>query len=118
MAMLSIDVREKDGIAVVDVSGRLVLGPEGQDLLQRVKQLIAERRLKILVNFAGLTFIDSCGVGELVASLSSVKKNGGVMKLAGPTALVRDVLRVVRVPTIIDVYDSESEALTSFAEGK
>ena len=113
--MLDVSVREKDGIVVLDVRGRLVFGHDGPTLVERVKQLVAAKQLSVLINLAEVTFIDSSGVGELVASLSSVKKAGGTLKAFGAPPLVRDVLRIVRVTTIIDVYDTEPEALASFA---
>jgi len=84
--MLDVSVRENERVVVLDVRGRLVLGHDGQTLVERVKQLVAARQLNVLVNLAEVTFIDSSGVGELVASLSSVKKAGGTLKAFGATA--------------------------------
>jgi anti-sigma B factor antagonist len=114
IVMLSIDERENDGVTILELTGRLVFGADSQSLNQLVKRLVAERKTRILVNLAGISFIDSCGVGELVASLSTVKKSDGVLKAAAPTAIVREVLRIVRVTKIIDIYNTEAEALASF----
>jgi anti-sigma B factor antagonist len=113
--MLSIDEREKNGVTILDLNGRLVFGPDSQTLNQQVKRLVAQQKTRILVNLSGISFIDSCGVGELVASLSTVKKSDGVLKAAAPTSMVKEVLRIVRVTKIIDIYNTEEEALASFS---
>jgi anti-sigma B factor antagonist len=67
-----------------------------------------------VVNAKEVSVIDSSGVGDLVASFSLVKKSGGSLKVANPTKLVRDVLRIARIPTIIEFFDTEEEALKAF----
>ena len=89
--------------------------PDLESLSQRVRQLVAEQRLNVVVNVQGLSVIDSSGVGELVASFSTLKRAGGALKVAGPTKLVQDVLRIARIPTIIEVYDTEEAAVNAFS---
>ena len=67
-----------------------------------------------MLNAQEVSVIDSSGVGDLVASFSLVKKAGGSLKVAGPSQFVRDVLRIARIPTMIEVYDTEEAALKSF----
>src|SRR5262245_23300719 len=105
--MLSIDERQADGVTVLDLKGRLVFGPEGQTFSQRIKQLVADTQVNLIVNMADVTFIDSCGVGELVSGFSTAKKQHGSLKLVAPTAMVREVLRIMRVSKIIDICDTE-----------
>ena len=112
---LSIDTRQADDVTVLDLSGDLMFGPPSQSLAHYVKQLTAGNPLRILVNLDEVTCIDSCGVGELIASFTSVKKSGGVLKVSGPSDRVSEVLRIVRLPAIVDVYDTEDEALASFS---
>jgi anti-anti-sigma factor len=113
--MLEIKRREIGNVTVLELSGSLMLGRGSDGLSKHVKQLVAEQRLKIVANMQQLSVIDSAGVGDLVACFSLVKKAGGSFKLAGPTQLVRDVLRIARIPTIIEVYDTEKAAIDSFA---
>jgi anti-sigma B factor antagonist len=116
--MLSIKQRENNGVVLLDLSGRLVFGPEGQTLAQVVKQLVAEGKKRVVANLAGITYIDSSGVGELVAGFSTMKKSGGNLKLCALPPLVRDVLRIVRVLTMIDAYETEQQALASYSDAK
>jgi anti-sigma B factor antagonist len=92
----------------------LTLGLESLSLAERVQQLVKEQKTSILVNLEQLTFIDSNGVGELIASLTTVRKVGGRLKLAGPKDQVLKVLQIVRVPQVVELYDTEQEALASF----
>lgn len=111
---VQIDTRTIDGLTVVDASGQMMVGNEGETLSQRVKKLAAEGKSKFIVSFSGLTFIDSWGVGELVSSFSTAKKAGGTLKLAGATGHVAEVLRIVRVTTIIEPFDTVEAAAKSF----
>src|SRR5262245_3125422 len=113
--MLEIKRREIGGVTVLELSGSLMLGRGSDGLSRHVKQLVDEQRLNIVANVQQLSVIDSAGVGDLVGCFSLVKKGGGSFKLAGPTQLVRDVLRIARIPTIIEVFDTEKAALDSFA---
>lgn len=113
--IFKMNVREANGVTVLDLSGRFSNGHEGQAVSQMIKQLVTQNKSRILVNLADVNYIDSYGVGELVAGFSSTKKNGGMLKIAGPNGMVREVLRLVRLPTIVDVFDNEPAALASFA---
>jgi anti-sigma B factor antagonist len=112
--MLDIEIRDVGGITVLDLSGSLVLGREPQSLSHRIKQLVADQRLSLLLNAQAVSVIDSSGVGDLVASFTLVKKAGGSLKVSGPSPFVRDVLRIARIPTMIEVFDTEEAALKSF----
>ena len=70
----------------------------------------------ILLNLAGVTFIDSCGLGELVASQISVENSGGEIKLIGLTETLRELLTVTRLLTVFDAYDNEADAIQNFAD--
>jgi anti-sigma B factor antagonist len=113
--MLDISVRDVGGITVLDLKGSMVAGLGVEALAQRFKQLIAEQRVKVVANMKDVSVIDSRGVGELVASFSSLKKSGGSLKLAGPSKFVREVLQITRIATIIDICDTEEAALKAFA---
>lgn len=115
---LRIDTRDADGVAVLELSGDLVFGPTSHSLAQHIKQLVASNQNRVLVNLDGVTFIDSCGVGELIAGFTSVRKSGGVLKVSGANDRVGEVLRIVRVPVIMDVFDTEEEALAAFADAE
>src|SRR4051812_16455977 len=114
--MLDIQTRAVDEVTVLDLNGNLVSGLGLELLRPRIDQLVAEQRLNVLLNAKGVSVIDSAGVGDLVASFSLLKKRGGSLKVASPTKLVREVLQIARIPTLIEVFDTEEAALKAFAK--
>jgi anti-sigma B factor antagonist len=115
LPMLHIKSRNVGDITVLELSGTLVLGMGLDSLRSRIEKLVAEQRLSIVLNAKDVSVIDSSGVGDLVGSFSMIKKNGGTLKIASPTNIVREVLRIARLPTLIEIYETEEAALKSFA---
>ena len=113
---LKLTVRTKDDIVVVDCAGRIVFGEESADLRDTVKMVITQSK-RIILNLSGVTYIDSGGLGTLVALYTSARNNGGSIKLANLTPRVGDLLQVTKLVTIFDVYDSEEKAIESFRKG-
>ena len=108
--------REVDGVSVVALDGRIVLGEESNALREKVKSLIAEGKKKVVLNMANITFIDSAGLGTLVAAHHSAKSQGAVLKLAHLGSKFQEVLQITKLLTVFDVYNSEAEAVASFAK--
>lgn len=108
--------REVDGVSVVALDGRIVLGEESNALREKVKSLIAEGKKKVVLNMANITFIDSAGLGTLVAAHHSAKSQGAALKLAHLGAKFQEVLQITKLLTVFDVYNSEAEAVASFAK--
>jgi anti-sigma B factor antagonist len=108
--------REVDGVAVVALDGRIVLGEESNALREKVKSLIAEGKKKVVLNMANITFIDSAGLGTLVAAHHSAKSQGAALKLAHLGAKFQEVLQITKLLTVFDVYNTEAEAVSSFAK--
>jgi anti-sigma B factor antagonist len=106
--------REVEGVTVVALDGRIVLGEESNALRERVKALVAEGKKKIVLNMANITFIDSAGLGTLVAAHHSAKSQGAALKLCHLGAKFQEVLQITKLLTVFDVYNSESEAVASF----
>jgi anti-sigma B factor antagonist len=111
---IKINTREVEGVTVVDVSGRITLGEETSTLRKTVRDLIDKGKKKIVLNLADVSYIDSSGVGELVASYTAVRKAGGELKLLNLTKKVHDLLQVTKLYTIFDVKDDEFMAVKSF----
>jgi len=111
---LKIATREVAHITIVDIQGRIVLGDEIGDLRDTVRNLIAEGKKKIILNLAGVDYIDSSGVGELVSSFTTVRNSGGELKLLNLTQKVQDVLYVTKLYTVFDIRDDEFTAIRSF----
>jgi anti-sigma B factor antagonist len=108
--------REVDGVSVVALDGRIVLGEESNALREKVKSLIAEGKKKVVLNMANITFIDSAGLGTLVAAHHSAKSQGAALKLAHLGSKFQEVLQITKLLTVFDVYNSEAEAVASFAK--
>jgi anti-sigma B factor antagonist len=111
---MTITNKEIDGVSVVALDGRIVLGEESNSLRERVKALIAEGKKKIVLNMANVKYIDSAGLGILVAAHVSSKTQGAALHLCNLGEKFHDVLQLTRLLTVFSVYDSENEAIRSF----
>ncbi len=108
--------REVDGVSVVALDGRIVLGEESNSLREKVKALIAEGKKKIVLNMNNVTFIDSAGLGTLVAAHHSVKSQGASLRLSHLGTKFQEVLQITKLLTVFDVYNTEAEAVASFSK--
>jgi anti-sigma B factor antagonist len=113
---LKLSNRTIDGILIVDCAGRIVFGEESAYLRDVVKNLLAEKK-GLVLNLASVTYIDSGGLGTLVALYTTARNLGGCVKLANLTHRVSDLLQVTKLVTIFDVYDDEQKAIDSFHKG-
>jgi anti-sigma B factor antagonist len=110
---LKLSSRSVDGILVVNCSGRIVFGEESSLLRETVKNAIPNNR-RIVLNLGDVNYIDSGGLGTLVALHTTAHNVGSNIKLANLTKRVGDLLQVTKLLTVFDVYNSEYEALESF----
>lgn len=110
---LILDVSRAADIAVVRCRGRIVFGEEADELRRVILDLLKTTQ-RIVLNFAWIEYIDSSGLGVLVASLISARHRGAQIKLAALGPRARHVLRIARVNRLFDVYDSADEAVKSF----
>jgi anti-sigma B factor antagonist len=111
---LKISNKTANGVMVVYCSGRIVFGDETASLRETVKNLLAEN-LQVVLNLGGVSYIDSGGLGTLVGLYTSAKAAGGNVKLANLTQRVRDQLVLTKLVTVFEFYDSEEQAVASFA---
>lgn len=110
---LRLSTRLVDDVLIVDCSGRIVFGEETSELRETVKKLLAQNS-RVLLNLAGVNYIDSGGLGTLVALYTTARSSGASIKLANLTERVGDLLQVTKLLTVFEVYDSEGKALESF----
>jgi anti-sigma B factor antagonist len=108
--------REVDGVAVVALDGRIVLGEESNALREKVKSLIAEGKKKVVLNMDNITFIDSAGLGTLVAAHHSAKSQGASLRLCHLGSKFQEVLQITKLLTVFEVYDTEAAAVSSFSK--
>lgn len=113
MAELNIKERQAGDVTVLDMDGKITIGEGSVALRSAIRRLLEEGKKKILLNLAGVGYIDSSGIGELVSSYTAIK-DGGQLKLLNLTQKLRDLLAITKLLTVFDVYESESEALNSF----
>ena len=114
MAELNIRERQAGDVTVLDMDGRITIGEGSVALRSAVRRLLEEGKKKILLNLAGVGYIDSSGIGELIANYTTVGRNNGQLKLLNLTEKVQDLLVITKLLTVFDVYDNEAEALSSF----
>ena len=112
---MTFTTREVGGVTIVDLSGKITLGEGGVTLREEVRKLVAAGQKKIVLNLAGVNYIDSSGLGELVSAYTAVKNAGGELKLLNLTSKVRDLLVITKLVTVFDVKDDEASAVSSFA---
>lgn len=106
--------RDVNGITVLDIDGRIVLGEESNAFREKVKGLLAAGKKKIVLNLANVSYIDSAGLGTLVATFHSARSQGAMLKLANLGAKFKEVLQVTKLMTVFDTYESEAAAIQSF----
>ena len=116
MINLYINERRSGEVTILDLKGRLRVGGNSLALHKSIRALVLEKKAQILLNLAGVTHIDSCGLGELVASHVSVENKGGEIKLIGITETLRELLTATRLLAVFKTYDSETDAINSFAQ--
>ena len=106
--------RQVNGVTVVDMSGRITLGEGSVILREAVKDLLAKGQKKILLNLGDVSYIDSSGIGELVSAFTSVRNQGGELKLLKLTKKVHDLLQITKLYTVFDIKDDEASAVQSY----
>jgi anti-sigma B factor antagonist len=105
---------EIEGVSVLELQGRIVLGEESNALREKLKGLVAAGKKKIVLNMANIKYIDSAGLGTLVAAHVSAKTQGASVRLSNLGEKFHEILQVTRLLTIFDVYDSQATAISSF----
>ena len=108
--------RQVDGIIIVDLSGRITLGEGSVVLRDTIRDVVAAGNKRILLNLGDVTYIDSSGIGELVSSFTSVRNQGGELKLLNLTKKVHDLLQITKLYTVFDIKDDEAQAVASFSK--
>lgn len=111
---LKLSTRTVKDVLVLDCAGRIVFGEESADLRDTVKMLLGQNN-RVILNLSGVTYIDSGGLGTLVALYTTARNAGGGLKLCCLTQRVGDLLQVTKLVTIFEVYENEENALEAFA---
>jgi anti-sigma B factor antagonist len=122
MAM-NYEIRRKGDVTILDLSGRLSLGEEvafgpgsGMVLGDTIRELTKKGEKRILLNLAGVSYVDSSGVGQLTGAYTTVRNQGAVLKLLNPTIQVQNLLKLTKLDTLFDIKYDEDAAVKSFAK--
>lgn len=107
--------RALNGVTILDLDGKLTIGDSADLLSQNVKRLITAGHNKLIINLAKVPYVDSGGLGQLVQCFVSARKADGAVKLIGLTAKITDLLAITKLVTVFETFDSEPQALASFA---
>jgi anti-sigma B factor antagonist len=110
--------RHVKDITIVDLSGQIKLGEDSSLLRSTVSDLVRKGDKKILLNLGDTSYIDSSGIGELVGSFTSVRKQGGELKLLNLTKKVRDLLQITKLYTVFHILDDEAAAIAAFSSSE
>jgi anti-sigma B factor antagonist len=113
---MTVNTRQVSGVTIVDISGRIVLGEESAALRELVCDLLTKEHKNILFNLGDVNYIDSSGLGNLVGAFTSVRKQGGELKLLNLTNKVHDLMQITRLYTVFEIMDDETVAVKSFAQ--
>jgi anti-sigma B factor antagonist len=103
------------GVTIVDLSGRIALGEGSTGLRDLIRNLVKEGIKKILLNLRNVDYIDSSGLGELVSAFTSMRSQGGDLKLLNLTKRVRTLLQITKLLTVFDITDDEATSVKSFS---
>ena len=107
-------VRQTGQVSVVDLSGRITIGKGDIVLRERVHELLENGQRKILLNFEKVPYMDSTGIGELIAGYKDANKKGGTIKLLKASGRVRELLELTELDEVFETFRDEQEALSSF----
>ena len=111
---MKVKTQMEGDVAVVHVSGKLMGGPESENLRDEVKKLIEDGVRKFVVNLRGVPWINSTGLGALMAVYTSIQRSEGALKLCHVSDRIESLFMITKLLTIFDTYHSEEEALQSF----
>lgn len=111
---MEINVRTAGDVTVLDLKGNLTLGAGEQKMREVIDELLARGQMKLLLNLAAVPVLDSSGIGAIIKSFTTAKKDGGKLKLLNLSRLARQLLSITGLLSVLEVFDDEASALASF----
>jgi anti-anti-sigma factor len=113
---LPLEIKKKEikpGIVVLELTGRITMGPDCWQIEKEVGQLLSQNQRHIILDLSGISIVDSTGIGQIVRCLSKLKNSGGSLRLAGLKGMVEGVFKITRVDQAIGIYPTVVEAAAS-----
>jgi anti-sigma B factor antagonist len=114
MAQLDVSERQAGDVTILDLSGEVRIGDSSVALRDSIRKLADTGKTKVLLNLAGVKYIDSTGIGELIANYTTITRQGGQLKLLKLTDRIQNLLVITKLLTVFDSFEDEGEALKSF----
>ena len=111
---MTLNLREVGDVTIIDIDGRITV-EEGADIFREgIQQVIRQGRVQLVLNFQGVSYIDSTAMGEIIRAYMTATRKGGTMKLLNVPARIHAQLRTTRLLSVFDHFEAEAEALKSF----
>ena len=114
MAELDVKERQAGDVTILDMTGEVRIGEGAISLRDSIRNLADQGKKNVLLNLAGVKYMDSSGIGELIANYTTITRGGGQLKLLNLTDRIQNLLVITKLLTVFDSYDNEAEALKSF----
>ncbi len=112
---MKIKERKRDGVAIIELSGKLMGGPDAETIDETIKTLLHEGVKNIVVNLEKVRWVNSTGLGILISGYTTVKKSGGELKLLKVSDRIENIFIVSKLYTVFESFDNEDEAVQSFS---
>jgi anti-sigma B factor antagonist len=112
---MNISQRIVDNVAVIDLKGRVTLGEGIEVLRDKINSLLHQGHRNVILNLSAVDYLDSAGLGEIVGTYTTLRRQGGTLKLVGLTSRIRDLLSITKLLTVFDTFDAEQDAVRSFS---
>lgn len=111
---MKIEKRKKGNVTILDLKGKILFGEGIDELRQSINAAIKDNEKQLILNFAAVPYLDSTGLGEVVRSYTTLKKEGGTVKITNLTNKVKDLMMVTKLITVFETFNDENEAINSF----
>jgi anti-sigma B factor antagonist len=115
---VKLTTHQKGEVTIIDISGKLTLGEGTSTLRTKIRELVEGGSKRIVLNMADVSYMDSSGLGELIASHTTVTTAGGEMKLLNLAKRVHDLLKLTKLYTVFETFEDEASAVDSFSVAK
>jgi anti-sigma B factor antagonist len=112
--MMKIEKRKNGDVTIFDLKGKILIGEGIDELREAINDSIKANEKKLILNFNQVPYLDSTGLGEVVRSYTTLKKEGGLVKIVNLTQKVRDLLSVTKLITVFETFEDEDKAVNSF----
>lgn len=113
-AKMKIKEREQDGVAILELSGKIMGGPDSEKFSGVLKQLVHEEKTRVLVDLGKVTWVNSTGLGILISGYTTMKRSNGEMKLLNVSERIESIFMVTKLASVFESYKDETEAIQSF----